>query len=181
MKVFLSYALSLIGLGVVAATAIAVSMVNLSYPGARFRLLNMIQQSVNKAEVMCRTAKGTFYEAVGGAIKIGAMAQTTDVQIIAQATRPGYDGAVVMVKMYWKKLYGRGKLGILMVAGGVAMAIAAKTSPIVHIIAAVIAGVGVGFYFYVRSEVDRSLLLARAEILPALDQALAEGKYVRYG
>lgn len=181
MKVFLSYALSLAGLGVVAATLIATSMVNLSYPAARMRILNMLQQSVNKAEVMCRAAKGTFYEPIGSAIKIGAMAQTTDISILAQATRPGYDGAVVLVHMYWKKLFSRGKLGIGMVIGGLALAIAAKTSPILHIIAVVLAVIGAAWFLYTRSENERSLLRARAEILPALDQALAEGKYTRYG
>ena len=61
MKVFISYALSLVGLGLVVATVIATTMVNLSYPAARMRMLNMLQQNVNKAEVMCRAAKGTFY------------------------------------------------------------------------------------------------------------------------
>jgi hypothetical protein len=181
VKVFLSYALSLVGLGVVAATVIAASMVNLSYPAARLRMLNMLQQSINKAEVMCRAAKHTFYEPIGSAIKIGAMAQTTDVTILAQATRPGYDGSVTLVKMYWNKLFGRGKFGVLMVIGGLVMAITIKTSPILHIIAAVLAAVGAAWFLYTRSENERSLLRARAEILPALDQAFAEGKYTRYG
>ena len=181
MKVFLSYALSLVGLGVVAATVIATTLVNLSYPAARMRMLNMLQQSVNKAEIMCRAAKGTFYEPIGAAIKIGAMAQTTDLTIIAGATRPGYDSGIVGVNMYWKKLFGRGKLGVGMVVGGLALAISVKTSPVLHIIAAVLAAIAAAWFMYTRSENERSLVLARAEILPALDQALAQGKYARYG
>lgn len=181
MKVFLSYALSLVGLGFVVATVIATTLVNLSYPAARMRILNMLQQNINKAEVMCRAAKGTFYEAIGSAIKIGAMIQTTDVTMIASATKPGYDGALVMIGMYWKKLFGRGKVGIGMVLGGLALAISTKTSPILHIIVAVLSAVAVGWFLYTRSEHERSLMLARAEILPVLDQAFADGRYTRQG
>lgn len=181
MKVFISYALSLVGLGFVVATVIATTMVNLSYPAARMRMLNMLQQNVNKAEVMCRAAKGTFYEAIGSAIKIGAMLQTNDVAMIASATRPGYDSALVLIGMYWKKLFSRGKFGVTMVIGGLGMAIAIKTSPILHIIVLVLSAVAVGWFLYTRSEHERSLMLARAEILPALDQAFAEGRYYRQG
>jgi hypothetical protein len=181
VKVFISYGLSLVGLGLVVATVIATSMVNLSYPAARMRLLNMLQQNVNKAEVMCRAAKGTFYEAIGSAIKIGAMVQSSDLSIIASATNPGYDSALVLIGMYWKKLFGRGKMGVMMVVGGAAMAIAIKTSPIFHIIVAVLSAGAVGWFLYVRSEHERSLMMARAEILPALNQAFAAGRYFRQG
>jgi hypothetical protein len=181
VKVFISYALSLVGLGFVVATVIATTLVNMSYPAARMRIVNMLQQNINKAEIMCRAAKGTFYEAIGSAIKIGAMMQTTDVAMIASATKPGYDGALVLIGMYWKKLFGRGKIGVMMVIGGLGMAIAVKTSPILHIIVAVLAAVAVGWFLYMRSEHERSLMLARAEILPVLDQAFADGRYIRQG
>jgi hypothetical protein len=181
VKVFLSYALSLAGLGVVAATVIAATIVNLSYPAARLRMLNMLQQNVNRAEVMCRAAKHTFYEPIGAAIKIGAMAQTTDITILAQSTKPSYDAACMMVNMYWKKLFGRGKMGIMMVVGGLALAISIKTSPILHIIAAVLAAIAAAWFLFTRSENERSLVRARAEILPAVDQAFAAGRYTRYG
>jgi hypothetical protein len=181
VKVFISYALSLVGLGFVVATVIATTLVNLSYPAARMRIISMMQQNLNKAEIMCRTAKGTFYEALGSAIKIGAMVQTTDVALIASATKPGYDGAIVMIGMYWKKLFGRGKIGVMLVVGGLIMAIAIKTSPILHIIVVVLSGIAVGWFLYTRGEHERTLMLARAEILPVLDQAFADGRYTRYG
>jgi hypothetical protein len=181
VKVFISYALSLVGLGFVVATVIATTLVNLSYPAARMRIIHMMQQNLNKAEIMCRTAKGTFYEALGSAIKIGAMIQSNDATLIATATKPGYDGAIVMIGMYWKKLFGRGKFGVMMVIGGLVMALAIKTSPILHIIVLVLSGIAVAWFLYTRSEHERSLMLARAEILPVLDQAFAEGRYTRYG
>ena len=76
MKAFLSYALSLGGLGLVIAAVLGAYASNLSYPAARLRMIQMLRTSVNQAEVMCRAAKGTFYEAIGSAIKIGAMTMT---------------------------------------------------------------------------------------------------------
>jgi len=180
VKAFLSYALPLGGLGFIIAAVTGPSMVNLSYPDARLRMLQMLQHSLNKAEIMCRTQKGTFYEALGAAIKIGAMAQTRDVQIIATATRPSYDAGCVPVTMNWKKLFGRGKKGVALAVAGLSLAIAANTSPILHIIIVVLAAIGTGWFLYTRSENERSLTLARAEILPAVDQAFADGRYVRY-
>lgn len=180
MKVFLSYALSLGGLGFILAAVIGATLVNLSYPAARMQLLQMVGFSLNKAEVMCRTKKGTFYEAIGAAIKIGAMAQTADPQIIASATRPSYDAGCVPVTQHWKKLFGRGKKGIVLAIAGLGVAIVVKTSPILHIIVVVLSAIAAAWFLYTRSENERSLLLARADILPAVEQAFAAGRYVRH-
>jgi len=181
VKVFLSYALSLGGLAFVIAAVIGATMVNLSYPSARMRMLNMLAQSLNKAEIMCRTQKGTFFEPLGAAIKIGAMCQTTDVAILASATRPSYDAGCMPVTMHWKTLFGRGKKGVVLVAAGLALAIGFKTSPILHVIVAVLTAIAAGWFLFTRAENERQLMLARADILPAVDQAFAEGRYTRYG
>ena len=181
MKVFLSYALSLIGLGIVTWAMLGAYVVNLSYPAARLRMMQMLRMSVNQAEVACRAAKHTFYEPIGSAIKIGAMAQSTDYAIISAATKPGYDAGCVPVTMHWKKLFGRGKKGVTLVIGGVVAAIAFKTNPALHIIVAVLTLAAAIWFIYVRSENERSLVRAKAELLPELDRAFAEGRYVRYG
>lgn len=180
MKVFLSYALSLAGLGMVIAAVIGAYTVNLSYPGARLRMINMLRTSVNQAELACRVAKGTFYEAIGSAIKIAAMVPTNDIKIIQQSTTPGYDAAVTTVKMHWKKLFGRGKLGVGMVIGGLVLAISEKASPVLHIIVAVLAVIGAVWFVVTRTENERSLVRAKAELLPELDRAFAEGRYIRH-
>ncbi|NVB77072.1 MAG: hypothetical protein HOV81_01635 [Kofleriaceae bacterium] len=181
MKVFLSYALSLAGLGFIAAAVAGAMLVNLSYVGARFNMINMLRQSANKAELMCKTAKLTFYQPLGEAMKIAAMAQTTDLKILAMSTLPTYDANCQMVTMHWKKLFGRGKKGAALVIGGLAAAIAVKTSPVLHIIVVVIAAVAAIWFMVTKSENERSLVRARAEILPEVDRAFAEGRYVRYG
>jgi hypothetical protein len=181
VKVFLSYALVLGGLGLVIAAVLGAYASNLSYPAARLRMIQMLRTSVNQAEVMCRAAKGTFYEAIGSAIKIGAMAQTTDLSIISQTTKPGYDASVTAVKLHWKKLFGRGKTGTMMVVGGLVLAIVAKAAPHLHIIIAVLTAGAAIWFMVTRAENERSLLRAKAELLPELDRAFAEGRYVRYG
>lgn len=181
MKVFLSYALSLAGLGMAIWAIIGAYTVNLSYPAARLRMMNMLRTSVNQAEIACRAAKGTFYEPIGAAIKIGAMAGTRDLAIIQASTKPGYDAACMSVTMHWKKLFGHGKKAVLMVAGGLALAISASTNPALHIIVVVLTA-GAAFWFIVtKTENERSLVRAKAELLPELDRAFAEGRYVKYG
>lgn len=180
MKAFLSYALSLGGLGFIIAAVAGASMINLSYPAARMQLLHMIAQSLNKAELMCRARRHTFFQPIGEAIKIAAMTQSTDITVVSAATRPSYDAACMPVTMQWKTLFGRGKKGVLLVVAGLAVAIGVKTSPILHIIIAVVTAIAAGWFLYTRSENQRSLMLARAEILPAVEQAFSAGRYVRY-
>lgn len=181
MKVFLSYALSLAGLGFIIAAVVGATIVNLSYPAARMRLLKMLAMSVNKAEIMCRTQKGTFFEPIGSAIKIGAMTQSLDPAILALATRPSYDAGCMPVTMHWKTLFGRGKKGVVLVVAGLAVAIGVQTNPALHIIIVVLTAIAAAWFMFTRAENERSLMLARAEILPALEQAFADGKYTRYG
>jgi hypothetical protein len=181
VKALLSYALSLAGFGLVVWAMLGAYVVNLSYPAARLRLMMLLRQNVNQAEIMCKAAKGTFYEPIAAAIKIGAMAQTTDLNIIGMSTKPGYDAAVTGVKMHWNTLFGRGKKGALLLAGGLVLAIIVKTSFVLHIILLVIAAGAAIWFVVTRAENERSLVRARAELLPELDRAFAEGRYVRYG
>jgi hypothetical protein len=181
VKVFLSYALSLVGLGLVTWAVLGAYAVNLSYPAARLRMMNMLRTSVNQAEIACRAAKGTFYEAIGAAIKIGSMAQTNDINIIRQATTPGYDAALSGVKMHWRTLFGRAKKGGMLVLGGLVLAIVVDANPALHIIVTVIAAVPAVWFVVTKAENERSLVRAKAELLPELDRALAEGRYLRHG
>jgi hypothetical protein len=181
VKAFLSYALSLVGFGLVVAAVLGAYAVNLSYPAARLRMMSALRTSVNQAEIMCRAAKHTFYEPIGSAIKTAAMVPLTDLNVIAMTTKPGYDAAVTQVKLHWKKLFGRCKKGAALVIAGLVIAIAVKTSPVLHIILLVLAAGGAVWFIVAKTENERSLVRARAELLPELDRAFAEGRYVRYG
>jgi hypothetical protein len=179
VKAFLSYALALGGLGFAIAAVIGAALVNLSYPKARLEMVNMLRTNVNKAQFLAKTAKFTFYEPIGEAIKIGAMAMTTDPAMIGMATKPGYEAGIMSVTQHWKKLYGRGKKGVGLVAGGLALAIMAKTNPALHIIVAVLVGGATIWFMVVKSENERSLVRAKAEILPEVDRGFVEGRYFR--
>jgi hypothetical protein len=177
VKVFLSYALVLGGLGFIAAAVIGAMLANLSYVRAKFAMINMLRTDANKAEFLCKTAKNTFYEALGQAIKLGVMSQTNDPKIIAMSTKPGYDAGCIPITMYWKKLFGHGKKGVLAIVGGIALAVTINASIVFHIICAVIAAGCAVYFFKTRADNERSLLLAKAEILPEVDRAIAEGRY----
>jgi hypothetical protein len=179
VKAVLSYLLALAGLGVVTWTVLGAALVNLSYPKARLEIINMLRTSVNKAQFLCKTQKLTFYDPIGEAIKIGATAQTTDPAIIGMATKPGYDAGCMNVTQHWKSLFSRGKKGVMLVAGGVALAIVAKTNPALHIIIAVLTAGAAVWFITVKLENERSLVRAKAEILPEVDRGFAEGRYVR--
>ena len=179
MKAVLSYLLSLAGLGMCTWTVLSAMLVNLSYPKARLEMINMLRTNLNKAQFLAKTAKFTFYEPIGEAIKVGAVAQTTDPNIIGMATKPGYDAGCMNVTQHWKALFSRGKKGIMLVAGGVALAIVAKTNPALHIIIAVLAAGAAVWFITVKLENERSLVRAKAEILPEVDRGFAEGRYVR--
>ena len=163
----------------VTAAVIGAALVNLSYPKARLEMINMLRTNVNKAQFLCKTAKGTFYEPIGEAIKIGAMAVTTDINIISMATKPGYEAGCMNVTQTWKKLFDRGKKGVLMVGGGVALAFVAHTNPALHIIVAVLTLGAAIWFITTKLENERSLIRAKVEVLPELDRGFAEGRYFR--
>jgi phage shock protein PspC (stress-responsive transcriptional regulator) len=177
VKVFLSYALSLGGLGLIAAAVIGAMLANLSYPQARMNMINMLRTNANKAELLCKTARNTFYEPLGQALKLGAMSQSTDPKIVAMSTKPGFDAGCMPVTMHWKKLMGHGKKGVLGVIGGLALAVTIDTSIVFHVIAVVITAVCAVYFMATKMENERSLLRAKAEILPEVDRAFAEGRY----
>jgi hypothetical protein len=179
VKAFLSYALALGGLGFVVAAVIGAALVNLSYPKGRLEMVNMLRTNLNKAQFLAKTAKCTFYEPIGEAIKIGAMAQTTDPNMIGMATKPGYEAGLMSVTQHWKKLFSRGKKGVTLVAAGLALAIVAKTNPALHIIVAVLTAGAAVWFMMVKLDNERSLVRAKAEILPEVDRAFAEGRYIR--
>jgi len=181
VKVLLSYALAVGGLGLMIYVIVSVLAINLSYPGARLAMLNALRTSVNQAEYMCRSVPGTFLEAIGSAIKLGAMAGTTDMAILAQTTRPGFDATVPMINQKWKSLFGHAKKALLLAAGGVALAISQKANPALHIILTVLVLGAAIWVLIAKLDTERSIVRARAELLPELDRAFAEGRYQKPG
>ena len=180
MKVVLTYILSISGLVMTIYAITAAAAINISYIAGKHAIINMLRQSVNKAELMCKARKHSWYEPIGASIKIAAMAQSTDPNILAMSTKPAYDGGVQLVGMHWKKLMGHGKKAVMLVIGGFAMAIGFKTSVIFHTIVLIIALPCAIWFLKMRAENQRALVLARAEILPEVERGFAEGRYLIY-
>ena len=179
MKTVLSYALAAVGLGMLGMAVARALASNLSYAASRLMLTNLLRTNPNQAEAACRNMKGTLFEAIGGAMKIGAMcAGTSDLKIISAATLPAYDGTASAINAQWKMLLGKAKLAAIAVAAGLGLAVSSSTMPIWLVVVLGIVGGAAAITLLVRkAEVERSLIRARADILPEVDRAFAEGRY----
>jgi len=80
--------------------------------------------------------------------------------------------------MKWKQLLGRVKLGAMAAGGAVLLGISQGVPPILVIILAAAVGAGFLWLYFFKVEIDRCIILARAEILPEVDRAFVEGRYV---
>jgi hypothetical protein len=177
VKEVLSYLLSIAGAGIVAYAVMLAAAVNTDYPAARFRIINSLRTQPWQAEVMTKTKPGSFYDGIHSAMKIGGMMGLRDPEMIAMGTRPAYDGAVGSVAPKWKAILGKLKMGVLLLVGGLGTAIGVHTMPALHIIFVVI-GIGAAIWIFVtKNDCERYVMLARLEILPDVDRAIAEGRY----
>lgn len=172
-----SYLLAIVGF-VMMATAVARTLTsNLKYIYTRPLLINALRANANHAERLCKTAPESYFGAIGAAIKIAAMTRSRDPKVVSSATVPSYDAAAMQVSMRWKQLLGRVKLAGMAAGGAIIIGMSSGVPPILVIVLA--AGVGIGFLwlFFYKAEVDRCMLLARAEILPEVDRAFVDGRY----
>jgi hypothetical protein len=174
-----SYGLAVVGF-VMMATAVARTLAsNLKYMYTRPLLINALRTNANHAEKLCKTSPESYWGAIGAAIKTGAMVQSRDPKVLVTATIPAYDAAGMAVSMKWKQLVGRVKLALMAAAGALALGMSTGGLPPITVIV-LAAGIGIGFlwlYFY-KAEVDRCILLARVEVLPEVDRAFVDGRYV---
>lgn len=178
MRLVVSYALALGGLATVAVAVLETFQRNLSYPSAKLGLINLLRTAPNNAEMVCRSMPGTFYEPLAAAFKTGAMLGRQDVAVLATATRPAYDGGAMAVKAKWKTLLGKAKLGAMAASGGLAVVGSAGAFPLPIVVLVVLVLAGMGWLLVHKAGVERTIVLARAEILPELERALASGRYV---
>jgi hypothetical protein len=151
---------------------------NLKYIYTRPLIINALRTNANHAERLCKTAPESYFGAVGAALKTAGMTQSRDPKVVAGATVPSYDAAAMAISMKWKQLLGRVKLGAMAAGGAVVIGMSNGVPPVVVLVLA--AGVGIGFLwlFFFKQEVDRTMILARAEILPEVDRAFVDGRYV---
>jgi hypothetical protein len=172
-----SYLLALVGFGMMLSAVAKTLTSNLKYIYTRPLLINALRANANHAERLCKTAPDSYFGAIAAAIKTAAMCQSRDYKVVNGATIPSYDAAVMGISMKWKQLVGRVKLAMMAAGGAVVIGMSQGVPPILVIVLA--AGVGIGFLwlFFYKQEVDRSMVRARAEILPEVDRAFVDGRY----
>ena len=172
-----SYAVGFAGVGMMGLAIAPMLGGQLSYPESRRLLTNMFRTDPARAEVLCKTMSGTFYEALASAIKTAAQVGSTDPAMVVAGTKPGYDAIATVVSQKWKGVFGKGKLAAMATAGAFFLAVSANTSLIPFVLAALLVGAGLGWIAYQRAEIERTLVLARAEILPEVERMFIEGRY----
>jgi hypothetical protein len=173
-----SYGLAIIGFVVMLVATLPIFANNMNYPSAKLMLVNLLRTNPNRAEDVCRSMPGTFFEAIGSAIKIAAMSKSRDPKVVTAATRPGYDAIGATVGTRYTMILGKAKLAGMALGGGLAMAISNGTFPLVHILLGAIGGILVIVVFVRKSEAESSVIRARAEILPEVERALIDGRYI---
>jgi hypothetical protein len=173
-----SYGLAILGF-IMMATAVARTLAsNLKYMYTRPLLINALRTNANHAEQLCKTSPDSYFGAIGAAIKTAALIGSRDPKILVTATAPAYDATGMTVSMKWKQLVGRVKLALMAAGGALMVGMSTGVPPILVMVLS--ASVGIGFlwlYFY-KAEVDSCIIRARAEILPEVDRAFADGRYV---
>jgi hypothetical protein len=151
---------------------------NLKYIYTRPLLINSLRTNANHTELLCKSNPDTYFGAIGAAIKTAAMVRTRDLKIIVTATVPAYDGQSIVISMKWKQLLGRVKLALMAAGGAVVVGLSKGVPPVLVIILAAAVGIGFLWMYFYKVEIDRSIVRARAEILPEVDRAFADGRYV---
>jgi hypothetical protein len=172
----ISYGVSLAGLGITISALIPAMSGYMNYREARAMILNLLRTQPMRAEPIARNSPGTFYEPIAAAIKAGAQIGGKDPALISTATLPTYDAICGMVKQKCNKLLGRGKLGVMAGAGGAIIAISKGNTSVILIIIGVLCAIGFATLFWHKNDVERTLILARHEVLPEVDQTIAAGR-----
>jgi hypothetical protein len=150
---------------------------NISYLNSRLMIINLLRTNPRQAEQVCLRTPKTYYEAIGNTLKTSAMMQTTDLAQIQAASRPTFDAGCMMVAEYWKAIMMKAKMAAA--AGGAALVIGATKGwpPLIVIVCAVLNG-GCFIYLFLRQQdTDRSLMRAKAEVLPEIERVFVEGRY----
>lgn len=179
MKTLLEYVLALGGIGMLAVTLAPAFSSSLSYPALRLMLTNMLRTQPNRAEVLCRAMKHTCCEPLDAAMKSAAMVGVTDPAVIQSATKPAYDATAQAVTAYWQQILGKAKVPLMAGAAGLGLAIQSQTMPVILIVlfGGLLAAGGI-LLLVKKASVERSLVLARADLLPEVERAFAEGRWV---
>jgi hypothetical protein len=178
LKTLGAFGLTLLGLGIVLIPVTKTFSSSYSYAQARLMLTNLLRTNANQAELMSRKMQGTFCEAISAALKGGGSTQSRELKVVSAATLPTYDGVAQGVVAKWGGDVSKAKLGLMAAIAGAVIGLTGGAWPAIPVIIALFAIAGFGRLFWFKRELDSSILRARAEILPEVDQAIVAGRYV---
>jgi hypothetical protein len=173
----MQWGLAVIGIGIMAGVLIPALQAFKPYPGARLMVTNLLRTNPRQAEMMCRTAEGTFLEGIGAALKTAQMVGSRDLKMIQQATLPSYDAQGTVAMQKWKGYLMKAKLGAMAAGGSVVLGFQKEGIPWITILIAVGVCAGYGLLFLKTNEVERSIILGRREVLPEVDRVFVDGRY----
>jgi hypothetical protein len=148
------------------------------YGVAKAMVIHLLRTNPHQAEAMCRADKGTFMEAIAAAFKMAVMMKVRDPAILAQASTPSYDAQCMQIKLHWKSVVKRVKTSAGLAVGAVVLAATAGATPVLHVLLGLASIAGCAWVVAYKIDVDRSIVLARAEVLPEVNRAIADGRYV---
>ena len=205
MKLLLSYGIAIAGLLTVVFALLKAMGTNLSYPGAKLMLQNLLRSNPNKAEQVCKSLPGTFFEPLAATFTTVGQIGIRDANIVTQTTRATFDGVAKAVVQGFKGHMTKAKLGMMAVVGGLALSLLLATKPeppkpddpnydptadVVEVeepgffsgpgpfvILFLLAGAGFGLIYAKKNELESSIVRARAELLPELEKSVIEGRY----
>jgi len=178
VKEVLSYALGFIGVGILVGAVIRALAANLNYASGKLMLINLLRTNPNRAHDVCKTMSGSFFEPIGEALGTAAMMRSQDPKVVTGATVAAYDAAGKAVVQKKKQLLMGAKMGIGAAVGGLMIQASGGKYPVVLILCAVACGAGLVFLMLRQMEIERTIVLARRDILPEVDRAFIDGRYV---
>jgi hypothetical protein len=178
VKEVASYALAIVGVGIIVGAIVRALAANLNYASGKLMLINLLRTNPNRAQDVCKTMSGSFFEAVGEALATGALMRSQDPKVITAATVASFDATGKAVVAKTKQLLTGAKMGLGAAAGGLIIQMSGGKYPPLLIIAAVLCGGGYVFLMMRQVEIERTIVLARRDLLPEIDRAFIDGRYV---
>jgi hypothetical protein len=178
VKTIASYGLAIVGTVMMLGVFARAIASNMKYVYGRTMLINLLRTAPNRAELVARQTKNTFYEPIGAAMAAAAMMQSRDAALIQKVTKPAYDANGMAVSMQWKGMLTKAKLALMAVGGGLAIGLSGGVPPILVMVASAVTGFAFLYLLVRKADIDRSIVLARAEILPEAERAIVDGRYV---
>lgn len=175
LKLIASYALTILGVIVIGAAVAKTFSSSLSYPTQRVMLTNFLRTNPYQLVVMEKKAKGTIAEPVIAALKIGGQMGPLDLKMIQQGTLPTYEATGKGMLAHFGATMTKCKLAVTAAAGGAMIALTAGRY--LPVVLGVLAGIGFARIWMFKGELESQLIRGRAEILPEVDAAVAQGRF----